>query len=85
MASELLGLLLVRLSAHRTVFAFADLCAGSAAVAAQSTFGVGAVFSALQSAAMGGYGVPIVAGVVKGGAVVAGAAVGVAAKYGGKA
>ena len=75
---------MVRIPADCTVFGFADLFLGGAAAATQSAVGVGVVFSTLQSAAMGGYGVPIVAGVVKGGAVAAGAAVGLAAKFGGK-
>ncbi|KAI4740701.1 hypothetical protein E4T50_08853 [Aureobasidium sp. EXF-12298] len=43
--------------------------AGSVAAAAQSTWGVGAVFSTLQSAAMAGYGVPVVAAFVQGSVV----------------
>ncbi|KAG9512943.1 hypothetical protein KCV07_g9095, partial [Aureobasidium melanogenum] len=46
-------------------FTSAGPAAGSVAAAAQSTFGVGAVFSTLQSAAMAGYGATIVAGVVQ--------------------
>ncbi|KAG9893935.1 SGNH hydrolase, partial [Aureobasidium melanogenum] len=46
-------------------FTSAGPAAGSVGAAAQSTFGVGAVFSTLQSAAMAGYGATIVAGIVQ--------------------
>ena len=44
----------------------ADLLLASLVAAFQSAWGVNALFSLLQSAAMGGYGAPIVAGVVQG-------------------
>lgn len=43
-----------------------DLFSASLAAAFQSVWGVNALFSLLQSAAMGGYGAPVVAGVVQG-------------------
>ncbi|KAG9588715.1 hypothetical protein KCU77_g12248, partial [Aureobasidium melanogenum] len=46
-------------------FTSAGPAAGSVAAAAQSTFGVGAVFNTLQSDATAGYGATIVAGVVQ--------------------
>lgn len=51
------------------------VCAGSLAAGAQSAGAVGAVFSTLQSAGMGGYGVAVVSSVFAGtGAVVGGTA-----------
>lgn len=53
---------------------------GSAASAAMAWLGSvapGGVYASLQSAAMGGYGVGVVAGAVKGGAVAVSAVVGV--------
>lgn len=50
------------------------LMTGGLAASAQSMFGVGAVFSTLQSAAMGGYGVAAVHSVISGGAAAAGLA-----------
>lgn len=48
---------------------------GSLAAGAQSTFGVGLLFSTLQSAAMGGYGVAVVTSAFAcGGAIVGGVA-----------
>ena len=49
---------------------FADLLKASLVAAFQSAWGVNALFSLLQSAAMGGYGAPIVAGVMKGASAV---------------
>ncbi|KAI4730228.1 hypothetical protein E4T49_02144 [Aureobasidium sp. EXF-10728] len=46
-------------------FTDAGPAAGSVAAATQATFGVGAVFSTLQSAAMAGYGVTVVATVAQ--------------------
>ncbi|THX92714.1 hypothetical protein D6D03_10360 [Aureobasidium pullulans] len=49
-------------------FTEAGPAAGSIAAACQSTFGTNAMFSTLQSAAMAGYGAPVIAGVVQGAA-----------------
>ncbi|TIA58972.1 hypothetical protein D6C76_10540 [Aureobasidium pullulans] len=47
-------------------FTHAGPAAGSIAAAYQSTFGANAMFATLQSAAMGGYGTPVVVGCVQG-------------------
>ncbi|TKX23424.1 putative integral membrane protein-2 [Elsinoe australis] len=57
--------------------------AGSWAAAHQSAYGVSAIFSALQSAAMGGYGATVVGGVVQGGAAMLGVLSGVVGYQGG--
>ena len=46
----------------------ADFSVASLVASFQSSWGINALFSLLQSAAMGGYGAPIVAGAVKGAA-----------------
>lgn len=70
---------LVRQLPSISCFLFADILIGSIAAAYQSTFGANAMFATLQSAAMGGYGTPVVVGCVQGTAAVgAAAAAGVA-------
>ncbi|THY13457.1 hypothetical protein D6D01_08345 [Aureobasidium pullulans] len=57
-----------------TMLGFTNIGPAAASLAAtfQSMWGVNAFFSLLQSAAMSGYGAPIVAGVVKGASIVGG-------------
>lgn len=55
-----------------SMIGMSDNIAASLAATFQSMWGVNALFSLLQSAAMSGYGAPIVAGVVKGGSVIGG-------------
>ena len=55
---------------------------GWAAAAYQSAFGVNWVFSGLQSAAMAGYGAPVVNGIIRG-AVLAGMGITEAFKWAG--
>lgn len=62
---------------------WSNLYSGSWAAAHQSAYGVSAIFSALQSAAMGGYGATVVGGVVQGGAAVLGVLSGVVGYQGG--
>lgn len=57
---------LVRQLPSISCFLFADILIGSIAAAYQSTFGANAMFATLQSAAMGGYGAPVVVGCVQG-------------------
>ncbi|THV64432.1 hypothetical protein D6D28_09910 [Aureobasidium pullulans] len=62
-------------------FTHAGPAAGSIAAAVQTPFGVGALFSTLQSAAMAGYGVAVVSGVVQSAAAAGVAFAGVFAAY----
>jgi hypothetical protein len=59
-----------------TFLFFWEISLGGLAASFQSYWGVNTVFSTLQSAAMSGYGEPIVYGIVQGGAVAAGVVAG---------